>query len=216
MDNTSGHGASATVPAEIDRWNRGAFLLNWIWGIGNNTLIALLMFVPLVNMVMVVVLGVKGSAWAWRNKKWDSVEQFQRVQRSWAKWGAIGWLAFIAFGVALFFAIIGMLKSSEAYKLAVLQMETDGRALALIGKPLSTGLPMGRIHLSGPDGQASLSFSVEGPNGKGMVYIEAFARLGQWELRHLVLVPESSGHRIDLIGPSSAPTLEHDDGSRSS
>jgi len=26
------------VPAEIDRWNWGAFLLNWVWGIGNNTL----------------------------------------------------------------------------------------------------------------------------------------------------------------------------------
>jgi len=27
----------AEVPDEIDRWNWGAFLLNWIWGIGNNT-----------------------------------------------------------------------------------------------------------------------------------------------------------------------------------
>jgi len=29
------------IPAEIDRWNWGAFLLNWIWGIGNKTFIAL-------------------------------------------------------------------------------------------------------------------------------------------------------------------------------
>lgn len=216
MENTSGQGASATVPAEIDRWNWGAFLLNWIWGIGNNTLIALLMFVPLVNMVMVFVLGVKGSAWAWRNKRWDSVEQFQRVQRSWAKWGLIVWLAFIALGVGLFFAIMGMLKSSEAFKLAVLRLETDERALAVIGKPLSTGFPMGEIRLSGTNGHASLSFSVEGPNGKGIAYVEAAARLGQWDLLHLVLVPESTGHRIELIRPSSAPTLEQDDGSRSS
>ncbi len=34
-----------TVPAEIDRWNWGAFLLNAIWGIGNNTFIALLTLV---------------------------------------------------------------------------------------------------------------------------------------------------------------------------
>ena len=216
MENTSGQGASAVVPSEIDRWNWGAFLLNWIWGIGNNTLIALLMFVPLVNMVMVIVLGVKGSAWAWRNKKWDSVEQFQRVQRSWAKWGLIVWLAFIVFGVALFFAIMGMMKSSEAYKLAVLRLETDERALAVIGKPLSTGFPMGQIHISGPNGQASLSFSVEGPNGKGMAYVEAAARLGQWDLLHLVLVPESSGHRIDLTNPSAPSPGRDDDGSRSS
>jgi hypothetical protein len=42
MDNTSGQGERAHVPAEIDRWNWGAFLLNWIWGIGNDTYIALL------------------------------------------------------------------------------------------------------------------------------------------------------------------------------
>lgn len=215
MDNTSGQGASATVPAEIDRWNWGAFLLTWIWGIGNNTLIALLMFVPLVNMVMLFVLGVKGSTWAWRNKKWDSVDHFRRVQRSWAKWGVIVWLAFIALGVAFFFALMGMLKSSEAFKLAVQRLETDERALAVIGKPLSTGLPMGEINISGPNGRASLSFSVEGPGGKGMAYVEARARLGQWRLLHLVLVPDSSGHRIDL-SPSSSLSPEPDDDSQSS
>ncbi len=29
---------SREVPAEIDRWNWGAFLLNWIWGIGRAVL----------------------------------------------------------------------------------------------------------------------------------------------------------------------------------
>lgn len=42
MENTSGQGVAAVVPPELDRWNWGAFLLNWIWGIGNNTFIALL------------------------------------------------------------------------------------------------------------------------------------------------------------------------------
>lgn len=65
IENTSGQGKSAVVPPEIDRWNWGAFLLNWIWGIGNNTFIALLMFVPFVNVVMAFILGVKGSTWRW-------------------------------------------------------------------------------------------------------------------------------------------------------
>src|SRR6202040_3092399 len=34
------------IPAEIKRWNWGAFLLNWIWGIGNQTYIALLALIP--------------------------------------------------------------------------------------------------------------------------------------------------------------------------
>jgi hypothetical protein len=52
----------ADIPEEIDRWNWGAFLLNWIWGLGNNTFIALLTLVPFVGLVMPFVLGAKGSA----------------------------------------------------------------------------------------------------------------------------------------------------------
>ncbi len=39
------------VPAEIDRWNRCAFLLNWTWGVGNNTFIALLTLIPFFGLV---------------------------------------------------------------------------------------------------------------------------------------------------------------------
>jgi hypothetical protein len=81
--NTSGNAASNAepnqIPPEISGWNWGAFLLSWIWGIGNGTPIALLTFVPIVGLVMVFVLGAKGSRWAWRNKRWDSVEHFKRV-----------------------------------------------------------------------------------------------------------------------------------------
>ena len=53
---TSGLGKQSVVPPEVKGWNWGAFLLNWIWGIGNSTYIALLMFVPLVNIFMFFIL----------------------------------------------------------------------------------------------------------------------------------------------------------------
>jgi len=55
----SGLGKDSVVPPEIKGWNWGAFLLNWIWGIGNSTYIALLMFVPLVNIFMFLFLVLK-------------------------------------------------------------------------------------------------------------------------------------------------------------
>ena len=79
----------AAIPPEIKGWNWGAFLLNWIWGIGNQTFIALLCLIPLVNVVMIFVLGAKGNAWAWQNKKWESVEHFKRVQRTWTIVGLV-------------------------------------------------------------------------------------------------------------------------------
>ncbi len=83
---------STEIPPELDRWNWGAFLLNWIWGIGNNTFVALLTLVPGIGFIMMFVLGAKGSRWAWRNGRWDSIEHFRRVQRN-GRYGASssGW-----------------------------------------------------------------------------------------------------------------------------
>ena len=44
-ENTSGRGKAAVLPDQLRGWNWGAFLLNVLWGIGNSTFIALLMFV---------------------------------------------------------------------------------------------------------------------------------------------------------------------------
>ncbi len=85
--NTSGQGPSAVVPEEIKRWNWGAFLLNWIWAIGNRVWIGLLALIPCVGFIMSIVLGIKGSEWAWQNRRWESVEQFKQVQKTWAYWG---------------------------------------------------------------------------------------------------------------------------------
>ena len=197
MENTSGQGAQSTIPVEIDRWNWGAFMLNWIWGIGNNTFIALLMFVPFVNFIMLFILGAKGSKWAWKNKKWESIEEFKAVQRKWAKWGGIVLVAVAAFFVTLFFIISASFKSSEAYKLAVSKMEASQEVSRVIGTPFTTGMPSGSMQISGPDGSANLSFSVSGPAGKGTVYMEAVQNLGQWQIHRMVL-EEESGNRIDL------------------
>src|SRR5262245_23381150 len=125
MENTSGQGEGAALPPGVDTWNWGAFLLNWIWGIGNTTFVALLMFVPFVNMIMIFVLGAKGSAWAWRNKQWESVEHFKAIQRQWAKWGLILWIGFAAMFVGMIFLIFATMKSSEAFALAVRKLEAS-------------------------------------------------------------------------------------------
>ncbi|MSP53283.1 MAG: hypothetical protein EXR81_03415 [Gammaproteobacteria bacterium] len=104
-ENTSGHGKMATVPPGVRGWSWGAFLLSWIWGIGNGTYRAFWCFVPIVNIFMLVALGLKGREWAWRHRRWESVEQFNRVQR---KWGIAGLI------VVLVFVVLGMIHG--AYK----------------------------------------------------------------------------------------------------
>jgi hypothetical protein len=96
LDNNSGGGAMIDVPEDVKGWSWGAFLLNWIWSIGNSTWIGLLSLIPYVGFIMALYLGFKGRELAWRNKRWDSLEEFNRIQRRWSVWACI-----VVFGVGV-------------------------------------------------------------------------------------------------------------------
>lgn len=108
FQNNSGQGKTAALPAPLYGWNWGAFFLTWIWGIGNNTMIALLALLPFVNFVMIFVLGAKGNEWAWQNKHWQNIEHFKRVQKLWAIWG------FVLFAIGMLLALIVIIAAIEA------------------------------------------------------------------------------------------------------
>jgi len=99
--NDSGTGAMARLPQELSGFNWGAFLMHWMWAVGNKSYIGLLCFVPYVGVIMHFVLGFKGNEWAWQNRRWDSIEHFRSVQRIWAMWG----LGFLIVGII--FVVIG-------------------------------------------------------------------------------------------------------------
>ena len=88
-ENNSGGGSSIVLPDGVKGWSWGAFLLNWIWAIANRTWIGLLCFIPYIGFLFSIYLGVMGRELAWRNKRWDSLEHFNRVQRRWSVWGLI-------------------------------------------------------------------------------------------------------------------------------
>jgi hypothetical protein len=195
-----------SIPPEINRWNWGAFFLNWIWGIGNNTYIALLSLIPFVGFVMFFVLGAKGSAWAWRNGRWDSVEHFRRVQRRWAIWGAIVWLASILLFAGTFAGVFSLLRHSEAYQLGVSKLQSSPIATNLLGTPITTGIPSGSIKYNNSSGRADLTFSASGPRAAGMVFVEAIKTNGVWSLTKLVLKLNGSDNVINLVGGPSNST----------
>jgi len=99
--NTSGMGDSSIVPAEIKGWSWGAFFWTWIWSIFNNVWIGLLCLLPIpfLAFIMSIVLGINGREWAWRNKHWDSIDQFKSTQHKWALWGLIIPIAIIIMGI---------------------------------------------------------------------------------------------------------------------
>jgi hypothetical protein len=88
-ENNSGGGKGIVPPAGVKGWSWGAFLLNWVWSIFNRTWFGLLALIPYLGFFVAIYLGFKGRELAWRNKRWESLEHFNRVQRSWSKWGLI-------------------------------------------------------------------------------------------------------------------------------
>ncbi len=103
--NNSGQGnifdASVPVPDEIKGWNWGAFLMPWLWPFTNCVWIGLLSFMPQVGWLVAIALGSKGNEWAWKSRKWRSIEQFKAHQRGWtiaalSIWIPIAWM-FLAF-----------------------------------------------------------------------------------------------------------------------
>lgn len=199
QDNTSGQGETAVVPPEIRGWNWGAFLLNWIWGIGNNTYIALLMFIPLVNIVMAFVLGAKGNEWAWRNRTWQDVTHFKSTQRKWAQWG----LAIVVLLVPLCIAIpMTAMKQSDAFKESLLHIQKSPEAIAQLGEPIKAGIFVtGNISTSGLDGRAALQYSVTGSKAEGTASVYAFKMGTHWQIKQLVVDIPSNSKQLILVAP---------------
>lgn len=101
QENTSGMGKDHPLPAGIKGWSWGALFWNWIWAIGNKTWIGLLAVIPYIGFIVVIVLALKGREWAWQNKRWESVEHFQRVQRAWSIWAGIVFVVALLAGVLI-------------------------------------------------------------------------------------------------------------------
>ncbi len=98
LTNNSGRGPNSPVLDIVaKKFNWGAFCLQWIWGLGNNTFITLIVFllccIPVVQYIAplgcAIWFGIKGNEWAWQNKRWESIEHFHSVQKKWAIAGII-------------------------------------------------------------------------------------------------------------------------------
>ena len=91
--NSSGQGglfnSSVPVPEEIKGWNWGAFLLAPFWLLSNRVWIGLLTWVPVVGFWVAIALGVKGNEWAWKSRRWQSIDSFKTHQKRWAIAGIV-------------------------------------------------------------------------------------------------------------------------------
>ena len=191
----------AELPAELDRWNWGAFFLNWIWGIGNSTWIALLALVPVVNIIMMFVLGLRGNRWAWRNRAWRSADQFRRSQRAWGFAGLAVWIVALgAFG-ALFFGLQGVLKGSDAYAMTMKAVQSNTEVATALGPEIRDSFWVnGQVAVNqNGTGSASFSIPIHGEKGSANVISQATREGGRWSIRQLIVDVDGRQKPIVII-----------------
>ena len=110
--NNSGCGINnhnETVPEEILGWNWGAFLMPWLWMWSNQVWYGLFCFIPQISGFMAIALGAKGNEWAWKSRRWNSIEQFKAHQRGWA---IAGILIGAPISIVLWVSAIALLKAA--------------------------------------------------------------------------------------------------------
>ena len=105
---------------------------------------------------------------------------------------------------AIFFTVTGVLKETEAYKSSVQAMEANARVMEILGPPVKSGIPSGRVNTNGPSGEAQLAIPVAGQKASGVLYVEASRKMGVWKTDRLELEIEGRAERINLIGGGTA------------
>src|SRR5207248_7300523 len=105
--------------------------------------------------------------------------------RSWKWVVAVGCLlsVLLAGGCALmvFFFATGLMKQSDAYKIALARAQANPAAIEAIGSPISqTGIVSGSINVNGPTGEANLSIPLSGPKKKATLYVETKKSADLW------------------------------------
>lgn len=114
--NNSGEGgifSASQVPAEIQGWNWGAFLLPGFWCVTNHVWIGLIAWVDITlvtgglpSLTVAVILGAKGNEWAWKSRRGKSVAAFKDHQRAWAIAGCLIWTVILLAVLLLLFGIV--------------------------------------------------------------------------------------------------------------
>lgn len=136
-----------------------------------------------------IVLQPQRKGWWGRNWKW-----FVPV-------GCLTSLALVVGAIVLFISLIcGVMKSSDAYKLAMVKVRANEEVVAKLGTPIEEGtFVSGSVNVSGSSGKAELVIPISGPKGSGTVYVEATKSAGQWTFDELTVAPDNMKLRINLL-----------------
>lgn len=137
--------------------------------------------------------GVEKRGWFSRNWKWV------------VPVGCLGTIVlFVAFIAAVLMAVMGAIRSSDAYELALSEARQHPAVVEALGEPIEVGwLMSGNISVNGASGEADLSIPLEGPKGSGTLYVVADKVAGQWDFERIEVEIDATMERVSLLNDAS-------------
>ena len=112
----------------------------------------------------------------------------------------------IGCGVAMFFAVSGLIKSSDAYVHSFAAVSSNQAVKDALGEPIAVGLGFeGNFRSDNNQGGTDLTYSISGPKGAGTVHVIASKRDGSWTYQTNRVHINSTNEDIDVPVEVNAP-----------
>ena len=109
-------------------------------------------------------------------------------------------LLLVLVAAAIIFVAFAAVKSSDVYQQALVVIEKSPSIKQLVGEPVKAGFFIqGKVHTSNTGGEASFTIPVKGPEGKGVLHVEAQKQAGGWRFTKLDFEHPKSRQIIDLL-----------------
>lgn len=118
-----------------------------------------------------------------------------------------GCLGIIVVGIAAVFMIgagvFGLLKNSEPYTESLNRAQNSPAVTAALGTPIKPGFFVtGNVSFENSNGEATISYSISGPSGKGTVTVDGDKQGDVWSYSEMSVSIPGSSEKVDLLtGP---------------
>ena len=90
--------------------------------------------------------------------------------------------------LVVFFFATGIMKQSDACKIALARAQANSAVIDAIGSPIAqTGIVSGNSNVNGATGETNLSIPLSGPKGKATLYVEAKKSADLWMFQTMVV-----------------------------
>lgn len=97
-----------------------------------------------------------------------------------------------------------MMRSTDAYRLALEAAQREPSVTAELGRPVRAGwLTTGHFEVRGPSGEANLEIPLSGPRGSGTLHVRASKSAGKWSFSKLNVRVSGRHAPLDLLAASS-------------